>query len=104
LASQPGTHRLLCTQPRWCDGVHSIFPKIGTIVDDRAGIEPYANRSVEATVQSAGDGWRTVMRAARIDSIIASQDEPIVALLNGGGWRIAATDDSRVLLERKVAQ
>lgn len=98
LSRERAVHHLLCTRPRWCDGVHSLLAKISPVLDDRAGLA--APRELRAQIDVAGTigAWRTEMRRDGIDAVIAGKDEQIVALLTATGWRANARDGSRVLL------
>jgi hypothetical protein len=101
LQSQPGDHRVLCTRPRWCDGVRDLLPGASVLADDRSGITPTANLHAEALVSNAASGWKTQLQASHVDSVIASEDDSVVALLLVSGWHVGAGDGTRVLLQRR---
>jgi hypothetical protein len=98
LGADPHAHRLLCTEPRWCDGVHLVFTQIHPFLDDRAGLASNRARRVQTDVVHATGAWRSELRKAGIDAIIAGDDEQVVALLASTGWRADARDGTRVLL------
>jgi hypothetical protein len=98
LAADPHPHHLLCTQPRWCDGVHLVFRQIHPYVDDRAGIAAPRARRVQVDVVHTTGAWRSELRRSGIDAIIAGNDDQVVALLASTGWRMDARDGTRVLL------
>ncbi len=102
LGADTHAHRLLCTRPRWCDGVQLVFAQIHPVVDDRAGIEPTRARRVQADVVNTTGAWRSELQRAGIDAIIAGDQEQVVALLASAGWRTDARDGTRVLLRRGV--
>ena len=101
LQREHGRHRVLCTHPRWCDGIGDIVAGTRSITDDRAGITPPQALRVQASVVNALPGWHALLKRDRIDSIIASQDDSVVALLFSGGWRVRAADGTRVLLQAR---
>lgn len=102
LSADSHSHRLLCTQPRWCDGVQLVFARIHPFVDDRAGIAPARVRNVQSDVVRTSGAWRSELQRSRIDAIIAGDEEQVVALLASTGWRTEARDGTRVLLRRGV--
>ena len=101
LARDNRSHHLLCTQPRWCDGAQGDFGNLHALLDDRAGVAARYARRVEADASHAKGPWRSELRRARVDAVIASTDDPIVALLRSSGWRAYARQGSRVLLKRE---
>jgi hypothetical protein len=104
LGADSHAHRLLCTQPRWCDGVHLVFAQIHPFLDDRAGLASMRARRVQVDVVHASGAWRKELHRAGIDAIIAGNDEQVVALLASTGWRAEASDGTRVLLRPRVTQ
>lgn len=91
-------HRLLCEQPRWCDGTRLIFPNVSTVLDDRAGLaDRKALRTQDDAVATRG-AWRTELAQSHVDAVIAKSDANIVSLLTQTGWRVKRTDGMRVLL------
>jgi hypothetical protein len=100
LAKDRHAHRVLCEQPRWCDGVHSIFPNIRPLMDDRAGIASTSARRTQRDAVATHGPWRRELAASRVDAVIASNDANIVALLLSTGWHASKRDDARVLLQR----
>ncbi len=101
LAATGAPHRLLCTQPRWCDGAHAAFSRIATIADDRTGTESTGVLHEEHDVATASGTWRRDLTRAGIDAVIASRDDSIVALLRSSGWQVGGRDSDRVLLVTK---
>ena len=91
--------RVLCTKPRWCDGLHDIVPGARAVADDRAGITPPAALHVESVISNASAGWHNALLRDRVDTVIASRDDSIVALLELHGWAIKVSDGKRVLLQ-----
>jgi hypothetical protein len=98
LANDRRPHRLLCEQPRWCDGTDVVFPNIRPLLDDRAGIAPMPALHAQKDAVEAQGSWRRELREARVDAIIAQSDANIVALLTSTGWHAARTHAGQVLL------
>ncbi len=104
LARDRRPHRLLCQQPRWCDGVNAAFPAIDALLDDRAGIaRGWQLRTQRDAVATRGP-WRRELERAGVDSVIAQNDSNIVALLASTGWHESKADSERVLLRKGGAQ
>ncbi|MFN2448187.1 MAG: hypothetical protein ABR508_00130 [Candidatus Baltobacteraceae bacterium] len=99
LHSQRTTQRILCTHPRWCDGLHEILPRAQSVADDRAGIISRYALHVEAVVSNASPGWRQTIERDRVNTVIASADDSIVGLLKAEGWSVRAWDEGRVLVQ-----
>jgi hypothetical protein len=102
LRSEPGEHRLLCTQPRWCDGVDVIVRGTSVIADDRTGWMTRNALRVNRDVARTSGRWRSELRSERIDRVIADDDDGVVTLLQACGWKTTAADGSRVLLARQA--
>lgn len=98
LASDRRKHNVLCQQPRWCDGTREVFPNVGALVDDRAGLAPASALRAQDDAVATRGAWRSELARARVDAIIAKSDANIVSLLTQTGWRAQADDGSRVLL------
>lgn len=104
LASDRGDHRLLCEQPRWCDGAENVFSDVRPLLDDRAGLaDAQVRRAQQDAVETHGD-WRAELRVQRVDAVIAQSDSNIAALLLQTGWRAQLRDGQRVLLVSEGAQ
>jgi hypothetical protein len=91
-------HKLLCEEPRWCDGAALAFPLVHPLLDDEAGIAAARSRRVQSDTIKARGNWRGELRADGIDAVIARREDGIVALLTASGWRERAGEDARVLL------
>lgn len=100
LAKDHRGHRLLCEQPRWCDGAESIFPNVRALLDDRAGMAPARLRRTQADAVATHGRWRSELAQAGVDAVIARNDSNIVALLTSTGWSETNTDGGRVLIRR----
>lgn len=98
LAGDRRKHRVLCEQPRWCDGAHDVFPNVGALVDDRAGWTGTAALRVQHDAVATHGAWRAELARAHVDAIIATDDANLVALLSQTGWRVRENDGARVLL------
>ena len=94
----PEPHRILCVNPRWCDGVP------GALLDDRAGIADARSRRTQSDVVNLRGHWRSELRESGIDAVIAGKDDSVESLLTSTGWRATAHDESRVLLQRGGVQ
>lgn len=92
--------RILCTKPRWCDGIATMIPNARIVADDRAGITPRLALRVEFAVATASAGWRQMLSTDSVNAVIASQDDAVTSLLTAAGWRVRADDGARVLLQR----
>ena len=104
LARDHQPHRLLCEQPRWCDGAQTVFPNVRALLDDRAGLAtPGARRTQDDAVATRGN-WRKELKSTGVDAVIAKDDANIVALLTSTGWRTVKREDYRVLLRPGGAQ
>jgi hypothetical protein len=99
LAADHHTHELLCEQPRWCDGMHAVFPAIHPLLDDRAGLADAATLHTQEDAVATKGWWRVELARRHVDAIVANQDANIVALLSQTGWRVRRTEGERVLLE-----
>ncbi len=99
LQGQHAPHRVLCTKPRWCDGLAQIVPNARAVADDRAGITPFYALRVESAVSNSAAGWHDLLVKDRVDTVIASEDDTLVALLELRGWHVRAADGTRVILQ-----
>ena len=97
-AAASGGHRVLCENPRWCDGVNN------SVMDDRAGIASAARQRVQFDVVHLTGPWRGDLRSGRVDAVIAQEGGTVEALLLSNGWRRTAFEGSRVLLQRGRAE
>jgi len=104
LAADHHAHRVLCEKPRWCDGVAAIFHGVQPLLDDRAGIANAGARRTQDDAVATQGKWRSELARERIDAVIAKSDTNIVALLTQTGWRLRASDGTRVLLTPEAAQ
>jgi hypothetical protein len=98
LAADHREHRVLCEQPRWCDGVGKVFHRVQPLLDDRAGLAGAPALRTQADAVTTHGSWRSELSTARVDAVIAKSDTNIVALLTQTGWRLRASDGTRVLL------
>ncbi len=98
LAQDHRSHTLLCEQPRWCDGTHSVFPNLEPLLDDRAGIAAPAARRAQRDAVATHGSWRSELAQSRVDAVIARDDTNIVALLESTGWHASKAQGNRVLL------
>ena len=104
LARDHRFHRVLCEEPRWCDGAQAVFPNVRALLDDRAGLAtPSARRTQDDAVATRGN-WRQELKSTHVDAVIAKDDANIVALLTSTGWRTVKRDGYRVLLRPGGAQ
>lgn len=99
LQRQHRSAEILCTRPRWCDGMNDVVPGERAVADDRAGITPLPQLRAQAIIANAAPGWRAQLARTRVRAVIASQDDALAALLLTSGWRVRAGDGERVLLE-----
>lgn len=99
LKQHAGASRVLCTRPRWCDGLALLVPDARAVADDRAGITPHAALHAQASVANALPDWKTQLQADRITAVIASQDDSVAALLVARGWHVRAAGTAQVLLQ-----
>ena len=100
LVRNPGAHHLLCVQPRWCDGVN--LHGLSVVLDDRAGIAAPMARKIQRDVENAAGNWQDELRRAKIDGILAAQNDRLVALLHADGWQSTISDGGKVLLQRLI--
>ena len=92
LAREPGSHRVLCTDFAWC-GLLVGRPQIRVFLDGRA--DPYPERVWDAyvTIDRLRPGWRRLLTASRVDTVVAGRDAPLdQALVASGGWRAVYAD------------
>lgn len=99
LKTHPRPARVLCTHPRWCDGLAYVVPHARAVADDRTGITPRDALHVQAAVANALPRWSTLLQTDRIDTVIASDDDSVAALLVARGWHVRASYDMQVLLQ-----
>lgn len=104
LAADRHAHRVLCEQPRWCDGAHAVFSNVRDLVDDRAGWADAASLLAQKDAVETKGAWRSQLARAGVDAVIAKSDANIVALLTQTGWRQERSDGMRVLLVPRRAQ
>lgn len=104
IANDRQSHTLLCVRPRWCDGVSLVFSRVHPILDDRAGLASRRNRRIQADVAKTTGAWRSELRSAHVDAIIAHDDDDLVALLAASGWRQVAAEGSQILLRPEKTQ
>jgi len=94
-------HRVLCIQPRSCDAAsYERATQVAVVLDDRGGIATMRARRIERDVANALGSWRSELRAAGVDAIVAKEDDPIVSLLDAAHWQRARTCADGVLLQR----
>ncbi|HLI97022.1 MAG TPA: hypothetical protein VKT72_13215, partial [Candidatus Baltobacteraceae bacterium] len=74
------------------------------LLDDRAGIANAGARRTQDDAVATQGKWRSELARERIDAVIAKSDTNIVALLTQTGWRLRASDGTRVLLTPEAAQ
>jgi len=98
LAKDHRQHRVLCEQPRWCDGAQTVFPNVQALLDDRAGLAGAQARRTQDDAVATHGAWRSELAKSGVDAVIAKSDANIVSLLTSTGWRALQTDGSRVLL------
>lgn len=101
LLREPGRHRILCVQPRWCDAV-SLFRSrtMSVVLDDRAGVTGRAARHIQSDVSGTVGNWQEDLRRANVDGILAEQDSRLIALLHADGWESTISSGGAVLLKR----
>ena len=91
--------RVLCTHPRWCDGIAYVVPQARAVADDRTGITPREALKVQYAVANALPDWQTLMQADRVNTVIASEDDSVAALLTARGWHVRAAYLTQVVLQ-----
>ena len=89
---------ILCVSPRWCDGT------LNAVLDDRGGIASAHARNLEYDVVNASGDWRSELKHSGVNAVIAGKDDDVAALLTSTGWRISASDGTRVLLRPQGVQ
>jgi hypothetical protein len=90
--------RVLCIQPRWCDGAADMAGRVASVGDDRSGIESASNLRLQLDVSTLSGKWRQELRKDGVDAIITARDHAVISLLDTTGWKIESGDGSRVLL------
>lgn len=100
LAKDRRPHKLLCEQPRWCDGAQFVFPNVQALLDDRAGLAAKQQLRTQEDAVATHGRWRSELSRAGVDAVIAKNDSNIVALLTSTGWRQTKIEGVRVLLRR----
>ena len=104
LASDRRAHRVLCEQPRWCDGAREVFPNVTALLDDRAGLADTRALRAQHDAVATNGSWRAELVKANVDAIIAKSDANVVSLLTQTGWVEKADDGQRVLLMKAGMQ
>jgi hypothetical protein len=104
LAADHREHRVLCQQPRWCDGVGKVFHNLRPLLDDRAGLAAAPVLRTQRDAVTLHGTWRSELARAQVDAVIAKNDAMIVALLTETGWHVRASDGTRVLLMPESVQ
>jgi hypothetical protein len=104
LAADRREHRVLCEEPRWCDGVGKVFHNLQPLLDDRAGVAAMSALRTQQDAVGTRGSWRSELARANVDAVIAKSDTNIVALLTQTGWRLRASEGPRVLLVPGSAQ
>lgn len=104
LAAQHGEHRVLCEQPRWCDGTLEVFVNVHPLLDDRAGWADEKTLRTQQDAVATHAAWRRELASARVDAVIAQSDANLVSLLTETGWQRELSDGRRVLLIRGTPQ
>jgi hypothetical protein len=101
LLSKPGAHRILCVQPRWCDGLAQLRNRgLSVVLDDRAGTAQPLSRRIQRDVEDAAGNWQEELRRANIDGILADQNDRLVSLLHAYGWHASITSGGAIFLQR----
>lgn len=98
LAADHRDHRLLCEQPRWCDGAQNVFSNVRPLLDDRAGLASALTLRTQNDAVDTHAAWQAEMRDERVNAVIAQSDSNIAALLLQTGWHQALRDGRRILL------
>ena len=105
LLNTPGTHRILCVQPRWCDAAALVKNRgLSVVLDDRAGAAGPLARRVQRDVENAAGNWQDELRRANIDSILADQNDRLISLLHAEGWRASISSGGAILLQKLTNQ
>lgn len=104
LAADKRQHRVLCEQPRWCDGTPDVFPNVHALLDDRGGLADARTLHAQDDAVATHGAWRTELARAHVDAVIAKSDANIVSLLTQTGWHERVSDGTRVLLVSGGAQ
>ena len=90
---------VLCQRPRWCDAIDKAGVRV--VFDDRAGTSSAVDRAAQTAALRSHAGWEDAFEKARVNTVIASSDEPLTALLQLHGWVARDHDErARVLLIR----
>jgi hypothetical protein len=101
LLHRPGSHYVLCIQPRWCDAASIVKNRaLAVVLDDRAGISAPAARKIQHDVANAIGNWQDELRRSNIDGILAEQDDRLVSLLHANGWQSSISAGGAILLQR----
>ena len=90
--ASPGDHRVICTDFAWC-GLLVGKPGTQVFIDGRA--DPYPDKVWDdyITINRLRPGWRSLLAANRVDTVVAGRDAPLdQALAAAGGWRPAFAD------------
>ncbi len=105
LLHRPGSHYVLCVQPRWCDAASLVKNRaLSVVLDDRAGISAPAARKIQRDVANAIGNWQDELRHANIDGILAEQNDRLVSLLHAGGWHSSISAGGAILLQKMTGQ
>jgi hypothetical protein len=105
LLHRPGSHYVLCVQPRWCDAASLLKTRaLSVVLDDRAGISAPAARKIQHDVANAIGNWQDELRHANIDGIVAEQNDRLVSLLHAGGWHNSLSAGGAILLQKMTGQ
>lgn len=94
-------HRVLCVRPRWCDPLAG--PHVAVVLDDAAGSASPSDRRLQRDVAAQTGHWQAELTEAKIDAIVARNDDAIVSLLGAQGWR-SSRSGAEVLLQPEISQ
>ena len=101
LLHRPGSHLVLCVQPRWCDAASSLVKtRLSVVLDDRAGLAGPVARRIQHDVANAVGNWQDELRHANVDGILAEQNDRLVSLLHAGGWHSTIAAGGAILLQK----
>lgn len=101
LLHQPGPHKILCVQPRWCDAAASLKTRtLSVVLDDRGGLAAPLTRKIQSDISSAAGNWQEDLRRSNIDGILADQDSRLITLLHADGWESTISSGGAILLRK----
>jgi hypothetical protein len=103
LAADGRSHRLYCSNVDWCDAALSLAPNVRVFMDGRIAPYPDAVRDAKRDVALGDVHWNERLRERNVDTLIVAKGRLLSGLVElSPGWRVAASDGTAVLYDRRA--